>query len=241
MVEGLRGASGRVRWMFTDRSGGVSTGAHASLNLADRVDDDPGAVSDNRARVAVSMGVAPDRLVVMEACHGIVVSVVESGVDPLVSGVDALVTRESGRALAALAADCLPIVLHDSGSGIVGVVHSGWVGVRDDVVGAALDAMAVLGAVSVSAVIGPAVCGRCYAVPIERVAEVADRFPEAASVTLDGRAALNLPAAVAARLVRAGVEVADVGVCTVESSVHFSYRRDHVTGRQAAIVVLEAP
>ncbi len=41
----------RVRALVTTRSGGVSTGPYASLNLGLRTDDDPAAVAENRTRI----------------------------------------------------------------------------------------------------------------------------------------------------------------------------------------------
>lgn len=236
-VAPMSGQDRGVRWLFTGRSGGVSEGPYASLNLADRVGDAPEAVAENRRRAAEVIGA--ERLVVMRACHGTTASVVGSDDDPVVDDVDILLTAEPGVAVAALAADCLPVLLYDAGSGIVGAVHSGWVGVRDDAVGAAVARLADLGARDLAAIIGPAVCGGCYPVPQGRVDEVADVVPEAAARTADGRPSLDLRRGVAARLSRAGVRVADVGVCTVESAGQFSYRRAAVTGRHGGIVMVE--
>ena len=57
----------------------------------------------------------------------------------------------------------------------------------------------------------------------------------------DGAPALDLPRALHLALHGAGVdEVHDQHCCTFESVDHFSYRRDHRTGRQAVVVVKEA-
>ena len=42
----------RVRWAFSDRSGGVSSGPYDSLNLGGHVGDDLEAVAENRSRLA---------------------------------------------------------------------------------------------------------------------------------------------------------------------------------------------
>ena len=48
-----------VRALMTTRGGGVSIGPYASLNLGAHVDDDAGAVLENRRRLAAQCGAAP--------------------------------------------------------------------------------------------------------------------------------------------------------------------------------------
>lgn len=236
---GLAGRDGRVQWLFTHRHGGVSSGVYDSLNLATGVGDEPSAVEANRVRVADYL--SAHRLVVMNACHGTTVAVVTDDLQASVDEVDGLVTTQLGVAVAALSADCLPVLLYDVDSGIVGAVHSGWVGVRDDVVGVALDTMKRLGATQIRAVIGPSICGNCYAVPPDRVDEVAARIPEARARAADGQPSLDLAHGMQAHLARAGVISTRVPVCTAESADHYSYRRDGVTGRLAGVIVLDPP
>ena len=95
-VDGLRRA-------FTDRSGGVSTGVYAGLNLGGHVGDAPDAVWENRLRIADEVGVHLDRLVFMDQCHGADVAVISDKPEgPLV--VDGVVTAEPDLALAVLVA-----------------------------------------------------------------------------------------------------------------------------------------
>ena len=64
-----------LRRAVTDRSGGVSEPPYAGLNLGGHVGDASDAVRENRARLAVGIGVDPDRLVLMDQCHGADVAV----------------------------------------------------------------------------------------------------------------------------------------------------------------------
>lgn len=236
MLAGSLGGS--ARWAVTDRAGGVSVAPYDGLNLGDHVGDDPAAVAANRARVAD--GVAGARaLVFMRQVHGTaVVEVVDPPAEP--PECDALVTASPGLALAALVADCVPVLLADPVAGVVGAAHAGRAGVRDGVVGAALDAMARLGAdpTRTRAVLGPAVCGACYEVPDELRAEVAATAPAAWAVSRQGSPALDLRRGLAASLTARGVAVETVGGCTREAPQWFSYRRDGVTGRFAGLVWL---
>ncbi|MFN8169188.1 MAG: peptidoglycan editing factor PgeF [Candidatus Nanopelagicales bacterium] len=230
----------RVRWSFADRADGASLPPYDRGNLADHVGDDPAHVAANRAALAASVGADPAHLVSMAPVHGNDVGLVRGGRDEPVPEVDALVTRVPGLALLVVAADCVPVLLADGDAGVVGVVHSGWRGVRSDVVGAALESMVELGARPdhVRAVVGPAICGSCYDVPRERFDEVVAVAPEATAVAAGGRPGLDLRAAVVSRLRRAGAAVSLHGGCTAESADLYSFRRDPVTGRHGGTVVL---
>ena len=231
----------RPRRVVSDRRGGRSRSPYDSFNLGDHVGDDPGDVAANRSRVARELGVPEDRLVWMSQVHGTRVAVVDGPQDGPVPGTDALVTATPGLVLCVLVADCVPVLLADHETGVVAAVHAGREGVRQGVVPAALSAMASLGAKArhVTALLGPAVCGECYEVPAAMQADVARVAPSAAVRTRQGTPGLDLRAAVAEILRRAGIpEVVLDPRCTVEDPQLFSHRRDGVTGRQAGIVWL---
>ncbi len=105
----------------TTRHGGVSEGAHGSLNLALHVGDDPGKVIANRERAARAFGVELDDLIFAEQVHGAgsaVVGTPERGrgtraMDDAISSADILVTTALDATLAILVADCVPIALLD--------------------------------------------------------------------------------------------------------------------------------
>ncbi|MDK3256007.1 peptidoglycan editing factor PgeF [Blastococcus capsensis] len=231
----------RPRKVVTDRRGGRSRTPYDSFNLGTHVGDDPADVAANRARVARELGVGEDRLVWMDQVHGTGVAVVEGPqVGPL-PATDGIVTATPGLVLAVLAADCVPVLLADSETGVVAAVHAGREGLRQGVLPVALSAMARLGARArhVTALLGPAVCGACYEVPAAMQAEVARIAPAAAVRTRAGTAGLDLRAGVEEILRRAGIpEVVQDPRCTVEDPTLFSHRRDGVTGRQAGLVWL---
>ena len=230
----------RVRWAFSDRHDGVSLAPYESCNLADHVGDDPDRVRANRVILASSIGIDGAHIVSMAPVHGNDVGQVDGPTSEPVPEVDALVTTVTGVALLVLAADCVPVMLGDSGAGVVAVVHAGWRGVRSDVVGTTLESMVELGARldRVKAVVGPAICGRCYAVSRERFDEVVAVAPEAAAVAAGGLPGLDLRAAVVSRLHAAGVSSRLHGGCTQETPSLYSYRRDGVTGRHGGVVTL---
>ncbi|MFD5509807.1 peptidoglycan editing factor PgeF [Streptomyces sp. NPDC059761] len=232
-----------AHFAFTDRWGGVSAVPYEELNLGGAVGDDPGAVLANRAAAAGALGIEPDRVVWMNQVHGRDVAVVPGpwGAAADVPAVDAVVTARRGLALAVLTADCTPVLLADPVAGVAGAAHAGRPGLVAGVVPAAVEAMVALGAEPgrIVARTGPAVCGRCYEVPAEMRAAVAEVVPAAYGETSWGTPSVDVVAGVHAQLAEAGVvNLHRSAVCTLESRDHFSYRRDRVTGRLAGYVWL---
>jgi polyphenol oxidase len=150
----------------TARSGGVSSGPYATLNLSLSVGDDPARVLENRRRLAAALGARPGDFVFARQVHGAGVRIVGpadrgSGaftLDDAIPDADALVTTTPGLVLAILTADCVPIVLHDPVAGVLACVHAGWRGTVARVCAAAVAAMTSLGSrpSDVIAGLGPA-------------------------------------------------------------------------------------
>ncbi|MFZ0528913.1 MAG: laccase domain-containing protein, partial [Propionicimonas sp.] len=115
----------------------------------------------------------------------------------------------------------------------------GRVGLAAGVLPATLDRMAELGAVSITAWIGPHICGACYEVPLALQDSFARTHPAARATTSWGTPSLDLGAAAAAQLAAAGCRVIRVDPCTRTTPSLHSYRRDgDASGRQAAVIWL---
>ncbi len=238
-VAARAGAGAPVITTFTTRAGGVSRAPYDGLNLGAHVGDDPGAVVENRRRLAVDVGIAADRFVWMEQVHGAGVAVVSEPRTTPVPHVDALVTATPGLLLAVLVADCAPVLIRSAG--VVAAVHAGRRGLTARVVDATLDVMCALGAdrADCSATIGPCICACCYEVPTALRSEVAAVAPAAAARSRAGTPALDLRAGLAAALRAGGVSRVRIdGRCPAEEPDLFSYRRDGLTGRFAGVVGL---
>ena len=150
---------------------------------------------------------------------------------------DALVTTTRGLGLMVRVADCVPVVLADVATGVIGAVHSGRPGTALDIATRTVETMRRHGAVDLVAWIGPHVCGSCYEVPESLREQVSALVPETFAETSWGTPALDIGAGVRAQLERAGVEVVDVGGCTREESSLHSFRRDGAdAGRFAGLV-----
>ena len=139
-----------------------------------------------------------------------------------------------------MTADCLPIALATDDA--VGVVHAGWQGLLAGVIGRSVARLRSLGTGEVRAAVGPCARPDRYEfgrADLDRVVEVLG--PAVEGRTVDGRPALDLPGAARHLLTDAGVhDIWDSGICTIESSEHYSYRREGRTGRQALVAWIPA-
>lgn len=233
-----------VRAFFTDRHDGVSIEPFASLNLANHVGDERSAVDTNRTLVADRAGA---RVVFMRPDHGIAVARLDEshldGREPPIA--DVLITTAKGVALAALGADCIPLLAHDASTGAVLAAHIGREGLRRGVVDAAVAALIDIRRTwaqpeAVTFSIGPSICGKCYEVSTAVRAEVAERHPVALSTTSWSTPSLDLARAVESRLGQLRFSrVMRQDRCTFEDPDLFSHRREGTTGRQAGVVVCE--
>lgn len=230
--------------LFTERSGGVSTGVFESLNLGLRSGDDPELVKRNRARLCASGGVA--EFACAKQVHGTRIERVDrdrsgSGyLDPAeaMAGTDGLITDERDVALAILTADCVPVVLAAPAVGRLAVVHAGWRGIAAGIVGEALAAFDRPS--DVRAAIGPAIGPDHYEVGDDVARAVGAACPSGAVVRSDGnRLLLDLPSSIAGILHDGGVaRISRTDLCTAcEEDRFFSHRRDGSTGRQGVLAV----
>ena len=143
---------------FSTRQGGYSSGIFSSLNCGLGSGDDIALVTQNRAKVAGDMGVAPSHLVSAYQVHSADVMIVDA---PFVERpkVDGLVTNKRGLALGILTADCGPILFADHTAGVIGACHAGWKGALTGVTDSTVEAMESLGAErkNIIAVLGPTI------------------------------------------------------------------------------------
>lgn len=215
---------------FTDRQGGNSSGEYASLNLGDHVGDIPEVVASNRALISAKFG--PTQY--MNQVHGNRVAIIEEVTDEFPTA-DALVTGIPGISLAVMVADCIPLLLKSNDA--VAAVHVGRKGLLNRVAEKAIDVMREISDAQVTAIIGPAICGKCYEVSKEIFSEVTASHPESASQTASGTPSLDLISALISDLQKLGItDIDNQSRCTLEHDDLYSYRRDGATGRQAGLV-----
>lgn len=219
----------------------MSTGRHASLNLATHVGDAPGAVAENRRRVRQALNL-PSEPLWLNQVHGTRVIQAERMRDDTPCTADAAISREAGRVLAVLTADCLPVVLAACDGSAVAVAHAGWRGLAGGVIEAAVAALRLPGS-ELTAWLGPCIGPGSYEVGAEVRSAFAGSPGGADSFRPSGRPGhwfCDLPALARARLAALGVSTAAGGHSDTfaEPERFYSYRRDGETGRMASLVWL---
>ena len=227
-VRWLEADLGGAKAAFSTRLGGVSEPPFDSLNLGILTDDDPKAVVENRLRLAAALGREPEQVVFALQVHG--TRLIHHPCAESVPEADGHVVTEPGLAPMVLAADCLPIAFR--GPGGLAMVHAGWRGLADGILGSAAEAVE-----ATAAAIGPGIGPCCYEVGDE----VSSAFADLGEGVAQGDM-LDLPEVARRHLARTGVEqVESAGLCTsCEPELFFSHRRDHGrTGRQAGIAWIE--
>ena len=232
-------APARVGAAFSLRSGGISAGPYASLNVGAHVGDAPAAVAENRFRLREALGLPAEPLW-LEQVHGTAVARFEE--DRARPVADAAVASQAGQVCTVMVADCLPVLLADQAGGCVGIAHAGWRGLAAGVIEATVAALPV-SAGSLVAWLGPAIGPEAFEVG----AEVRERFvagdPAAQAEFRPGREDrwwADLYGLARRRLAAAGVTAVHGGDCCTLSDPErfFSFRRDGVTGRMAALIWL---
>ena len=233
--------------LMTTRHGGVSAAPFDSFNLRYQIGDSPEAVACNQARLAYAAGARP---VYLNQAHGArVVRLGRADAAPgaPVHDADASVTTLPGIACTVQVADCLPVLFAAPGGRAVGAAHAGWRGLAAGVLEATLREVCEAAGcepeeveVWLGACIGPD--------QFEVGADVLQAFgasTQGGSTRFiphaPGKWLADLPQLARDRLLAAGARALQGGGwCTVtEASRFFSFRRDRVTGRMAALVWID--
>ena len=153
-------------------------------------------------------------------------------------------TSRPGLPCAVLTADCLPVLLCDTGGTRVGVAHAGWRGLAGGVLESAVERMSVDPRQQL-AWLGPGIGTDAYEVGAEVMEAFISVDPAAAqgfSANARGRWQADLYGLARQRLRAAGVEaIYGGGKCTHTGSERFfSHRREAPCGRMATLIWLDS-
>lgn len=226
-----------VHAVMTTRRGGGSKGSFKSFNLGVYVGD-PDAERNREALVGLAG--LPSSPLWLHQVHS-TRCLHARGVLPETEA-DASWTADTGVVLAALAADCLPVLFAADDGSCVAASHAGWRGLAGGVLENTLAAMPVP-TQATRAWLGPAIGQSAFEVGAEVREAFCDLYPDDADHFIGGDALgkyrADLFGLARARLLRSGVRsISGGGVCTVANAgTCFSHRRDAGrSGRMAALI-----
>lgn len=235
---------------FFGRTGGVSTGAVASLNCGLGSGDNPRAVETNRrlAADAIIPGAAIASVYQIHSPAAVIVT--DAAPHAERPQADALVTNRPGLLLGIVTADCAPVLLADVEAGVVGAAHAGWRGAVAGVTDQTVAAMISLGAKAdrIAAAVGPCIARASYEVDHAFAERLLTDDPDNERFLGEGPTGnphFDLEAYVVARLAAAGirrVEASGLDTYALEDRF-YSYRRathrgEPTYGRQISIIGL---
>ncbi|MGZ8162675.1 MAG: peptidoglycan editing factor PgeF [Methylobacter sp.] len=237
-------APSNIHAATTLRTGGVSRGAYASLNLALHVGDNEDSVKKNRQMIKVMLDLPAEPVWLHQIHSNVAVNAVESA---SLQPADASYTCEPGIVCAVMTADCLPLLVCDAAGTQIAAIHAGWRGLLAGIIGNTINAMqSPLGKRQARrdllVWLGPAIAPECFEVG----AEVHKAFVEKSAEFITAFKKQNNGKWLADIYQLARIELAALGIienvyggnfCTVtERERFYSYRRETQTGRMATLI-----
>jgi hypothetical protein len=150
----------------------------------------------------------------------------------IVDNCDGLITNQKNTILTILTADCVPILLYDEVKNIVGAVHAGWRGTRDNIIKHCIESMILefdSNPKDIIASIAPSIGICCYEVGDE-VARYFTSYPLALTLKNNKKYNLDLAKINKIQLEEIGVLNKNIelsNICTAcEVEDYFSYRKE---------------
>ena len=235
-----------VHAIITTRGGGVSRGPYGvpphqqrGMNIGRASGDDLSDVAANRALLRASLPSDPHWL---NQVHGAVV--VDAAQVDSDSKADASFTTAANVVCVVSVADCMPVLMTDTSGRCVAVAHAGWRGLAAGVLQATVNSMRAGledSSVELIAYLGPAIGPAHFEVGAEVLAAMEEGLPEARcafTALAHGKYLANLFELGRLALDQVGVTRIYGGhECTFSDSARFfSFRRDRITGRHAALI-----
>lgn len=236
-----------IRHGFSTRLGGVSTGIFSTMNFGSEsssYNDEPANIEENYRRIANSIGVDVNSIVVSKQVHKTKIRLVEETdcgkglfIPRDYDEIDGLITNKPNITLVTKYADCVPLFFVDTKNKAIGLTHSGWRGTVLKIGKITVEEMQVAfgsNPEDITAVIGPSICGVCFEIGEEVAVEFMSAFPDFEQDHIliskpNQKFQCDLWAANRAVLLAAGLKPENItvsGVCTsCNSDLLFSHRK----------------
>ena len=224
---------------FSTRLGGVSPEPYNNLNLGMNVGDADENVFKNRDLFFRSINANQEQVASGIQVHGNRIKKIE---DPgLFDSTDGLITNKKNIVLVIKTADCIPVLLYDSGHHVIAAIHAGWRSVTQEILPKSVKIMrSDYGSKpeEINCAIGPSIRSCCY--EVQR--DVSDQFPGKSIVRRNDRLFLDLVKVIKSQMLNSGIlpeNIDDSVTCTCcHEKLFYSYRRDGAqSGRMMMAVV----
>ena len=232
-------AQKNIHAFTTTRLGGISKGIYQGLNLGDHVCDQKEAVEHNRKLLRTQLNL-PQEPRWLNQVHGI--NILNANQLSDVVDADGSYTTKRNCVCAILTADCLPVFICDSKGTCVGLVHAGWRGLANGILGRAVEAISSESNELIAAV-GPAIGHTAFEVGTEVKQIFESKFDDVSDFFTPGQTPhhfyADLYGLAEAQLYQLGLKSVwlPTDVCTYNDEHRFySYRRDGQTGRMASLI-----
>ncbi len=236
---------------FSARTGGISTGHLASLNLSFTREEEPREITMENFRIFCEAEGVPVESMVMDAYeHGTTVLRVDRNdrgkgyTLPPLPDCDGLVTNDPAVTLVTGHADCMAFYFADPQTKSIGLCHAGWRGAFSRIGCEVVRKMREeFGSdpSDITAGLGPSICADCFEVDESLGREFAEAFPATDCLLpgkRPGKAYVDLWKVAVSQFLESGIlpeHISLMGVCTVEDARLYSYRGDGgQTGGMAA-------
>lgn len=225
-----------IRTATTLRTGGYSTQAYASLNLAAHVGDDPERVQQNRDTIACAL-LLPQKPAWLTQTHSATVVLADNA--EATPEADASFSHNPGVVCAVLTADCLPVLFCTHNGQSIAAAHAGWRGLLAGILSNTVDALQTSD--TPLAWLGPAIGPNCFEVGSEVYQAFAKKHPNFATAFTShkpGHYLADIYQLARIELQLRGItEIYGGEYCTFSDSARFySFRREAKTGRMASFI-----
>lgn len=223
-------------------------------NMALHVCENTKNIIENRRKLAVFLNCGTDAFVCSQQTHSAnfyKVTTADRGrgsvtMDDAIRETDALYTFEPDIMLCCFTADCVPLILYDEKSGLVGTIHSGWEGTVKEITPKVLRYLIEVehcNAADVKIILGPALSSENF--EVDR--DVSDRFQALGYAAefisydeLKGKYHIDNQLTVKRQCELAGIPAENISIDRTDTFTDpncFSYRRDKSCGRHLSFIM----